>query len=243
MAHSADRRLLAGALLLAVPLVAGCDSTFQENARAKLAASRRLAAKESQTVSERGGAVRVDRVTLLRDGASTAVVVDAHNTSSTTETDVPISVGVRRGSKKLLLNGAEELGWFQTHIPSVPARGKVTWVFRSPPGGLARKGDTPFVRIGAGKPLNSAVSALPSIRAAIEGKVGRTATVDLTEATLPQRDVPVNVVVRRGLVPVAAGTISADSVDRGERVTVAVPLTGRAGSHPATAAAAPTIFQ
>ena len=82
MAPSANPRQLVLLLLVAaLPLIGGCDSTFQQNARAKLAAARRIAAKESHTVGRRGPDVRVDRLTLLRGADATAVVVDVHSTA------------------------------------------------------------------------------------------------------------------------------------------------------------------
>ncbi len=86
--RSADPRILLVALAVLGPALAGCDSTFQQNARAELAASRRLIAEKPHTVAERGRDVRVDAVTLLRDRASTAVVVDVHSTVDHIVTDV-----------------------------------------------------------------------------------------------------------------------------------------------------------
>lgn len=226
------------------PGLAGCDSTYQQNARAKIAAERRLGAQDARTVTERGPDVRVERVTLLRDRASTAIVVDLRSRADRALTDVPISVGVRRGDRKVLLNDAPELDWFQTHLPAIAARGRATWVFRSPPGGRARPGDTPFVRIGAPvAPFAKRPAALPAVRAQLAGTGENGPKVTVSGAALPQFGLPVNVIARRGGVPVAAGTAIVSSLDRGEEVTVEVPLTGRAGRAPLAATTTPTIFE
>lgn len=222
-------------------LVAGCDTTYQQNARAKLAAARRLAAQKPHLVATRGPDIRVDRLMLLRDADSTAVVVDVHSTADMILTDVPVAVGVRRGDRKVLLNGGKDLDYFQTHLPAVPAHGKATWVFRSPPGGAARKGDEAFVRIGVPTGRTTAAS-LPSLRAALAGPVGGTAKVTLDDAQIPQIDLPVFVVARRGRVPVAAGAAVVDALDRHLTITTDVPMTGRAGQLPASVVVVPTIF-
>lgn len=233
------------ALLSVLPVLAGCDSTFQQNARAKLAAERRLAAQDRQVVAERGPDVRVERVTLLRSGSTSAVVVDVRSRADRPLTDLPISVGVRRGARKVLLNGGPELEWFQTHLPAVPARGRATWVFRTPEGLPVRATDTPFVRIGAPSTVVTATTpgTLPAIEARVVGVTRDTVTVEVSRVEIPQLGLPISVVARRGEVPVAAGTISVPSIDRGERVTTDVPLIGRAGKAPLQTAITPTIFQ
>ncbi|MFT4034296.1 MAG: hypothetical protein QM679_01825 [Patulibacter sp.] len=245
MARLADRRIAAAMLAVGAGpllLLGGCDSTIQANARAKLAAQRRLAAKEAHLVVQRGTAVRVDRVTLLRDADSTAVVVDLHNATTQAVGDVPISVGVRRGTAKVLLNDDPELDWFQTHLPLVAGGDRATWVFRSPPGGRARAGDTPFVRIGA--PLRTvATSPLPTLTATVAHSTASKADVVLSDATVPQIGLPVNVVARRDEVPVAAGTAVLDTLDRDEQRTISVPLTRDARTLAPTASALPTIYQ
>lgn len=231
-------------MLVALPAVAGCDSTFQQNARAKLGAERRLAAKEPQVVADRGSEVRVERVTLLTAPGSTAVVVDLRNHAARAYRDLPISVGVRRGARKVLLNDAPELDWFSTHVPAIAAGGRTTWVFRSPPGRRAKRGEVPFVRVGApSERFAAAPPALPTLSARVTATTAGGATVELSEATVPQIGLPVNVVAREDDVPVAAGTALVPSLDRGERVTATVPLTGDPGAAPLVATSAPTIFE
>lgn len=242
--RSADRTSVALLGLLAIlPALAGCDSTFQQNARAKLAAERRLAAQERHVVVDRGPDIRVERVTLLRAGASTAVVVDVRSRADRVLTEVPISVGVRRRGSKVLLNGGADLDWYQSHLPAVPARGRATWVFRAPPGGIARPGDSPFVRIG--RPAANAPQAgptLPAIDARVVRATPAAATVRVERVAVPQLGLPIAVVARRGALPVAAGVVTVPAIDRGETLTVDIPLTGRAGSAPLRAAITPTIF-
>lgn len=222
-------------------LVGGCDSTYQENTRAKLAAERRLVTTTPTFVTQRTPLVRVERVTLLRGGGPDAVVVEVRNASDQTVTDLPVSVGVIRGSKRVWLNRQAELPYFQTHLTSVPAKGRSTWVFQRTTGPTARSGDIPFVRIGA--PRRQPTSPTPpTITTSIERLDARAATVVLDKASIPQRDMPVALVVRRGKQPVAAGVAFIPFLDRNERVDVTVRLAGRSAGGTPTAFALPTIL-
>ncbi|MEH3054107.1 MAG: hypothetical protein PGN13_08905 [Patulibacter minatonensis] len=211
------------AAALVLPVLTGCDSTFQQNTRAEIAAARRLAAKSTVSVTQRGADVRVERVTLLTGDASTVVVADLRNRGTQALTDVPISVGVRRGTRKLLLNDAPDLDWWQTHLASIPAGGHTTWVFQSPPGDRAHVRDTPFVRVGDPDPKlgRRPTGSFPTIGARVRVD-GSAAKVELTSASVPQLGLPVSVVLRRGDEPVAAGThhrrtARARSPDHGRR--------------------------
>ncbi len=230
-------------VLAALPVLAGCDSTFQQNARAKLAAERRLAAQEPRVVTERGPDVRVERVTLLRGDDASVVVVDVRSRAASVLTDIPISVGVRRGAKKVLLNDDADLEWFQSHLPAVGAGSRATWIFRTPPGVRTRPADQPFVRIGApNAPFAKRPGALPAIDARVVRSTPTSATVEVRRVAVPQLGIPIAVVARRGDTPVAAGTTTVPSIDRGEIVSAEIPLIGRAGTAPLQPVIAPTIF-
>lgn len=232
-------------LLLGIPVLAGCDSTQDKNERAKLTAQREIAAREPTRVGTVHPDVAVDTVALVRDGRSTAIVVELRSRAATPLTDIPISVGVRRGGRVVYLNAGRELGWFQTHVPAIPARGAATWVFRAPPSRRTRAGDVAFARVGIPRgPGTSTASALPEIQAAPAGGAkGRARVVVENTSDVPQFELQVYAVARRGDRYVSAGAATVPRLKREERSVVSVPLTGRGPSGQLRVVAVPTIFQ
>ncbi|UUY05370.1 hypothetical protein LRS13_07565 [Svornostia abyssi] len=190
--------------------------------------------------------IAIDDVALVRDARSTAVVVELRSRAARPLTDVPISVGVRRGGRMVYLNAGRELGWFRTHVPAIPARGAATWVFRVPPGRRTRAGDVPFARVGIpGAPVVSSASALPEIQAAPAGGVtrGRARVAVENRSDIPQFGLQVYAYAREGGRYVTAGATTVKRLKRDERSVVQVPLTGRTQAGRLQIVAVPTIFQ
>lgn len=230
---------------LGIPVLAGCDSTQDKNERAKLTAQREIAAREPMRVGTVHPDVAVDTVALVRDGRSTAIVVELRSRAATPLTDVPISVGVRRGGRVVYLNAGRELGWFQTHVPVIPAKGAATWVFRAPPSRRTRAGDVPFARVGIPRgPGTSTASVLPEIQAApaAGGAKGRARVVVENTSDVPQFGLQVYAYTQQGDRYVSAGAATVPRLKREERSVVSVPLTGRRAGQ-LRVVAVPTIFQ
>ena len=245
--------------------LAGCDSTFQQNARAKLSAQRDIGTRTTPVVEQRTGEVRVTEVTLLRDKVSTAVVVELRSEATKVLSDVPITVGVRRGSKKIVLNRSPDIEWFGKHLPSIGPGAATTWVFRSPPGRGGKPGDVPFVRIGAPATLSAKTTPteLPSLTASpsttadaplptTPGEPENAARppapgqlrVSLTNASdVPQLRLPVFAIARQGVRVVAAGVATLEELPAGSTQSIDVPVTGDAIGAAPQAYVTPTIFE
>lgn len=235
------------ALTLSTSALGGCDSTQQKNARAKLAASREISSRTSQLVTAESPRVKVGGATLLRDRKTTAVVVDLTNTSGAPLTDVPVTVGVTRRGKEVVFNKAPELGWFQTHVPAIPANGSTTWVFQSPPGRGSKAGDEPFARVGEpATPAISTAGALPVIRTQWMPAGGdeRTPRFGVENTSkIPQLRLQVYAFAKRGDRYVAAGASTLEELPAESTRSLPVRLSGKPGDGPFTAIAIPTVFQ
>jgi hypothetical protein len=225
--------------LLALGLLSGCDSTQSKNERAKLRATRELASRELQHVRRANPDVRVERVSLVRGGHSSAIVVDLRNSASRPLTDVPIAVGVREpGGRRVALNARKNLDWFQTHVPAIPASGRTTWVFE----GRIRPAGRPFARVGLpASPAISHASSLPRIEAAPAAAGGRVQVEN--DSDVPQYGLQVYALVRAGGRYVAAGKAVVDHLGTGQRKTTRIPLIGRARERQPRVHAIPTIFE
>ncbi len=247
MAPSVRPLIATTVLMLTTPLIASCDSTMDQSARAKLAATREIGSRTSQRVDRESATVKVRGVTLLRDRETTAVVVELVNTGKTALTDLPVSVGVRRDGEEVLLNKAPDLGWFQTHVPAIAAGGTATWVFQSPPGRGSRAGDEPFARVGSQPaPAISSAAELPTLRATwlpSEGTPGAPTFSVQNTSDVPQFQLQVYAFARRGEAIIGAGVATVDDLAPDQTKTIAVRLSGRPGEGPFTAVAIPTIFQ
>lgn len=220
----------ASAIIVAVAAfgLPGCVTTQRSSERLKLRADRTLAARKPVLVRTTGVDVRVLRVAVVRARRGGAIVTELANRTTRALSDVPITVGVGR----TILNARAGLGFFQTHVAALPARGHVIWVFtahRRIPRGWA------FAR--AGDAARSPAS-LPRVEATLRGGRAR-----LHNATaIPQYGLPVYAVARRGARYVAAG---AATLDLGSRASaaVAIPVVGAARGAAIELEALPTIYR
>lgn len=243
MARSADAALrlavLAG-LTGAAVLLAGCVTTQDRNARAKLSAERQIAARDPLRLGARNPEVDVAGTALVRARGRTAVVVDLRSRAHTPLTDLPIAVGVRtRAGKTLALNGRSNLDWFETHVAAMAPGITTTWVFtarrRVPAGARA------YARVGVptSKPVTRAAS-LPRLQASDLGG-GRVRVRNGSD--VPQVDLPVYAVARAGDRYVAAGRASIPKLRGDGEATVSVPLIGARTARQTQVHVLPTIFE
>jgi hypothetical protein len=252
-------------IALASGSLAGCVSTQQKNERAKIRATRELESRKPQRVTRSNPQVRVEGISLVRGRDAGAIVVDLRSSADAPLTDVPISVGLRTHGGRELLNGRKNLGWFQTHVPSIAAGGRATWVFttrRAVPAGR------PYARVGvpASPPITEATS-LPEITAerapalaaatvtaprARRGERARARArprlplvrveVD-NRCSIPQTDLQVYAIVRARGRAIAAGKTTLKLLDGGKQTVARLGLVGAAGSHTIRVEAIPTIFE
>lgn len=232
----------------AVTVLSGCDSTQQKNARAELKAKRELGSRELPATALRNPHVRVERVALVRGKAgSGAIVVKLRGTASKPLTDVPIAVGIRGNGQSRLVNAKRHLNWFQTHVPAIPAGGTVTWVYKGVRG--VKAGDRAFAKVGLPqRPVLSSASSLPQIDAApvpagdAKRNAKRRVSVE-NVSDVPQYELQVYAFAQLGGRYVAAGKTEIEHLGTGQKVTVAVPLTGSARKRPLRVEAIPTMFE
>lgn len=248
MAPSADRRVGAGlaVALLAPGVLTGCDTTQRQNARAKLRAEREIASRIPVRIARPHPQVRVTGVTLLRRGGRPTVVVDLRSSAPRPLTDLPILVGVRSGGgRAVALNRRGGLGWFQTHVPAIPAHGSVTWVFSGPR--RAQATGRPFAAVGLpAAPVLTRAGSLPAIEAVAAPGGGRelAARVRVRNASdVPQYGLQVYALAGSAGRYVAAGKTSLVHLGTGASATVAVPLSQRVEPRRLRVHAVPTIFE
>jgi len=223
-------------LPLAVVL-AGCVSTQQIAARARLVSARELASQSTTRVGRANPNVTVDRVALIHARTGTAIVVSLRNDSSMTLTDLPISIGVRSGRRELYLNRSANLDYFESHVAVIGPHDATDWVF------------TTGRRVAGGRAV--ATVGFPDLHASLAGAVPR---VDVTpggaarvtvsnHSTIPQYDLQVYVVATRAGRYVGAGIARVPHL--GTHATTSVPVTflGVAQGVTLKPTAVPTIFR
>ncbi len=240
------RRLVGTGLAIAIAAggLAGCDSTQQKNARAKLGATRILASRKPIRVRRASAQVQVAHVALVRGRRRSAIVVTLRNATFRPLTDVPVSVGVRtRGGRRVLLNGRANLDWFQTHAAAVPAAGRATWIFtlrskRLPDGRpYALAGDPP-------RPSISHAGTLPRVEASVSAGGGRALRVLVDNVSdVPQYGVQVYALVRVHGRYVAAGKAAIAHLGTGAHTLARIPLAGAAHGRAPHVFATPTNFE
>jgi hypothetical protein len=231
-------------LVTLLPL-SGCVTTQQRNERATLSATRLLASRQPLVVTSRSRDVRVGHVTLVRGSGGTAVVVALANGSTTTLTDLPISVGVLSGRRRIYLNRRGGLDYFQSHVAAIGAQAKVNWVFTT--SRRLPRGARPFARVGApATPAVSHATGLPGILASpLPSSLTRGGVrVHLRNSSqIPQYGLQVYALARRGARYVAAGRATVAHVGTRAATTVQLKLIGSARGASVQSEALPTIFQ
>jgi len=213
--------------------VAGCATTQQEAVRLQLNSARIRASEDPTKVAVAGRTLRVKSVTLVRGPSGSAIVVALHNPGRRAVSDLPISVGVRKGAARerpLNVRSPLELSYFDAHVPVIAAGRTVTWVYatsrRTPAG--AR----PYALVGARPSVLAPRVSTPPVISASGAQNATSARVAVTlhnRSSIPQYQLQVYVVARHGRRYVAAGALTVAHLGGGGGRTVEVPLLG----HPA----------
>lgn len=218
-------------------ILTGCVSTQQIAARARMVSARVLASQSATEVVRANPDVTVGRIAVIHARTGTAIVVSLRNDSSRTLTDLPISVGVHdaRG-RRLYLNRAANLDYFETHVAALGPRGATVWVFTTD---RRTSGTRPYATVGFSELHPSLSGGLPRIEVS-----GREATsLSVTNlSTIPQFDVPVYVVAVRTGRDVAAGWAAVAHLGTHGRTTLSVALVGSDRKATLEVIAPPTIF-
>ena len=248
MARLADRRLrcrasLTVALLAAAGLLAGCATTQQKAARLQLQNARLRAAQLSTRVSAAGSSVAVTGVSLVGRSGKTAFVVKLRNRGGRPVSDLPISVGYRLSSGRVVyVNAARGIGYFDSHLPLIGAGHAFTWIdttARAVPAGAR-----PFARVGGSSTVQvTGLSAPPAIAADVAKAAGGALEVTVRNRSgVTQYQLPVYAVASRGsrVLGAAVGTIA--ELAGGSSRTLRLRLLGSAEGATVQLDTQPTIF-
>jgi hypothetical protein len=233
-----------GLCAVAAALLAGCTTTQQKSARAKVVANRLLAARKPLVVRHANPDVVVVRSVLVRGGRDAAVLVRLRNRSSHVVEDLPINVGLRVPRRRTVwLNRRGGGDYLRTHVAAIPARDDATWILtvgrRAPARArvLARVGVQP-----AGEPRP--VSNTPALRASAHGVSRHAVLADVANrSAIPQYGLGVYAYATRAGRVVAAGRAVVKHLGTGGRESLRIPLVGRPHGAVVTLALAPTTLR
>ena len=214
----------------------------------RLNSARIRASEFAVHVTRSNPAVDVAGVTLLRSRQRSALVVRLRNLARIPLSDLPISVGVVTAQgRKLDLNGAPGVDYFQTHIPAIAPRGLLTWVFmtaRRLPGAAHA-----FAEVGLpGSPPLSSPRALPQIAvtnltpAPVVGGAQDFRLAVRNLSSVPQYELQVYAVAERFGRYVAAGRATIADLSTGATTVLRMRLLGNPTHATLALQAPPTIF-
>jgi hypothetical protein len=228
----------------AVSLTA-CTTTQQEAARLQINSARLRASQEPLQLSGREPQVTVVLTTLIRGGSPrrSAIVVNLRNRGPGAVSDLPLLVGVTvRHGRRIYLDAAAGMDYFESHVPAIPGHGSLRWVLRvtRPLPTVAR----PFAKLGTATVAPAgAIRALPLLRMswALTG-TGEAVLSVRNLSPIPQYQVPVYAVALRGGRYVAAGQATIEELDSGANAQLRVPLVGSPSRAKLWLQAPPTIF-
>jgi hypothetical protein len=230
-------------VLAALPLLTGCATTQDRNARAKLDATRLLAARRPTVVGAPNPDVRVGKVALLHHDGAVAVVVELRNVSRLPLTDLPIAVGLRRGGRERALNGRGGLAYFQSHVAAIGPGATTAWVFTAPH--LEDLSGEPYAVVGRpAQPPISAAASLPTLAVAPASPLGAVVRIRIANHTqVPQYGLPVYAFARRGSRYTAAGRTTLHHLGTGAAKEVRLTLIGSTRGARLSVQSQPSIFE
>ena len=228
-------------------LLAGCVTTQQIAARARLVDARIRASQVPLRITQRSPDAEVTGLSLIRAPAGTAVVAQVRSTSTRPLTDLPIAVGVinRTGAKRYLNRGAN-LAYFDSHIAAIGPRSVATWVFTT--GRRIATSWRPFAEVGVTQLAEPATTALPpvtvaSARGTSAAGVRSLHLVVTNGSAIPQYGLQVYAVAVRAGKILAAGSNTVTHLGSNGRESVQLALLGRTGWSAIRLSAVPTIFR
>ncbi len=220
--------LVAGLGLAAA--LAGCVSTQQKAALLHIQNAWIVTAQSPTLVRAENPRVRIEAVSVVQRGRTAAVVVRLRNLSGHAVGDLPISVGVRRAARRTYLNRSTNLSYFQSHLPALPARGAITWVFTT----HQRKqlSGTPFAVVGAHPvPTLRLGDGSPAIRVNLIRGGGAHVRLRVSNPSqTPQLQLQLYAVSHHAGRLTAAGNSTVSDLDAGQTTTARLTLVGRPAS-------------
>jgi hypothetical protein len=200
------------ALLAALALaLAGCQTTAEQSAELQRAAKRATASRPGAArapgVTRPSAHVKVLDAVLVRSSEGAAAVVRVRNDSARAFKQVPIAITLKDASGRAVFQNDEPGSEAAlVSIPSIPARGQLTWVDDQLP--ASSQASSVSARVGEGTPLRGNAPLLTVERA----RIGEESTSGVAgEGTIrnasktAQVHLVVFAVARRGGRAVAAG--------------------------------------
>jgi hypothetical protein len=231
---------LAASLVALATVASGCASTQDANRRASIQADRTLASRKPLVLRGTDRNVQVLRTSVVSGKDGSAIVVALRNRGDSPVNDLPIEVGERGGEA---LNAGRNVPYFQSHAPAIAPGAEATWVYVS----KQKLGSRPvYARVGtpaAGAPRTDSVPEL-EVSDSRASKGGRDVVAEVANDTgIPQYELDVYAVARKGRRYVAAGRVSLEhlGVDQAARLTL--PLIGDAKGSEIQIYAPPTLFE
>jgi hypothetical protein len=214
----------------------GCVSTQQIAARARLVSARTLASQSAIEVTRANPDVSVGRLALIHARTGTAIVVPLRNNTSSTLTDVPISVAIRTGHRELYVNRSANLDYFETHVAVIRPHGATDWVFTT---GQRVTGGRAIATVGFPQLHPSLAGRLPLIEVSSHGSAGVTVS---NRSGIPQYGLQIYVVAVRSGRDVGAGRAEVTHLGTHATTTLSITLLGGTRQAALRVIALPTIF-
>lgn len=245
--HILSAALAAGFILGLGFVLAACGSTTQQKAeRLKVDSARLLAARKPVEVTTPAPGIEVVRAGAVRGPGRSAIAVTLRNTGNEPVNDLPLSLSMGSGGKRVEVNG-KPISYSQVHAPALAPGETGTWVYVSKD---ALPGDGPVIaRVGvpAGKPITTATE-IPKLDVGevttTSGGKSATAEVEISNpGDIPQTTVVVHAWAERDGRFLAAGQAVVKEVGPGESETVSVRLVGDPGDTEVQIFAPATIFE
>jgi hypothetical protein len=237
---SASTTLALGAasLLVLAAAVSGCATTQDSNERASIQADRTLASREPLALKGSDREVRVVSTSVVRGKDGSAIVVVLRNTGSKPVNDLPIEVGPEGGEP---VNTRPNVPYFQSHAPAIGPGGEATWVYVSKD---PLHADRAFARVGApSSPPVTTAGHLSEIEAGGSAHGSAVQAVVTNDIGIPQYDLDVYAVARKGGRYVAAGRASLEHLGVSKTARLRLPLIGDAKGAQVHVYAPQTLFQ
>jgi len=230
--------LCATAALFLAAVASGCATTQDANKRASITADRTLASRKPLELKRVDPHVQVVSTTVLNGKQGSAVVAVLRNRGDQPVNDLPIEVGPEGGQP---VNTRPNVPYFQSHGPAIAPGEQTTWVYVSKDPLGARRA---FVRVGAPEPSPVTTAGHVDELDATGSGAGAAVQAQVTNDTgVPQYDLDVYAVARRGRRYVAAGRANVVHLGVTESARLSLPLIGDAKGAQVEVFAPQTLFQ
>jgi hypothetical protein len=226
-------------LVLVAVVVSGCATTQDANKRISVRFDRTLASRKPLELHGTDRDVRIVRTSVVGGKGGSAIVVVLRNVGPEPVNDLPIEVGPQGGRA---LNTAANVPYFQSHAPAIGPGAEATWVYVTKQ--VLGSGEV-FARVGSpGSPPLTTAGHISELPTTASGTGASSVQAQITNDTgIPQYDLDVYAVARRGGRYVAAGRTSLVHLGVDSSTKVTLSLIGDARHSQIQVFAPQTLFQ